>query len=462
MNTWSAIIVCTALAAATAFSARAADLQSATATARADLDKALAGLTALRNDISSERIPLARELRQLESDVVSLRNEANRLQRLSDSYTIDLTSLRNDVAARENEWRYVNDLIHNYLQGFETRVHTVEWDEWRARIQHAESERIASESSNGIAPALLQLLSMATERASGLAGGRRLAGSAVDSDGVVLPGTFLVVGPVAAFSSGNGVTGLVTSSTSIQPHIVSIEGTGDAIAAAVATGTGFVPVDPTQGDALRVAAAYDTVLERVQKGGLWIWPILAFGAAALVVAIVKAIQVLRIKEPTAKAVEEFSAAVDRGDRQTAISLAAGMPAPFDSVFSGLAATIQQPREAQEEIAFERGLEVQMRLERWLPFLSLTAATTPLLGLLGTVTGMIKTFNLIQVFGSGDASRLASGISEALITTEFGLVVAIPALIAHAFLSRRVRGIISSIESICGSILHRESQSPEAE
>ncbi|MEM1297165.1 MAG: MotA/TolQ/ExbB proton channel family protein, partial [Verrucomicrobiota bacterium] len=74
-----------------------------------------------------------------------------------------------------------------------------------------------------------------------------------------------------------------------------------------------------------------------------------------------------------------------------------------------------------------------------------SATAPLLGLLGTVTGMIHTFKLINVFGTGDARSLASGISEALVTTEFGLIVAIPALILHAVLFRKIKGITGSIE-----------------
>ncbi|HBP56797.1 MAG TPA: flagellar motor protein MotA, partial [Verrucomicrobiales bacterium] len=72
------------------------------------------------------------------------------------------------------------------------------------------------------------------------------------------------------------------------------------------------------------------------------------------------------------------------------------------------------------------------------------ATAPLLGLLGTVTGIIKTFKLMEIFGAGDPKPLISGISEALITTEMGLILAIPALIAHALLSRRVAGILAQM------------------
>ena len=83
--------------------------------------------------------------------------------------------------------------------------------------------------------------------------------------------------------------------------------------------------------------------------------------------------------------------------------------------------------------------------RVLPFLALTATTGPLLGLLGTVTGMIATFKLISSFGSGDPKMLAAGISEALMATATGMGVAIPALLLHAFLSRKAKSILGSME-----------------
>ena len=86
----------------------------------------------------------------------------------------------------------------------------------------------------------------------------------------------------------------------------------------------------------------------------------------------------------------------------------------------------------------------------------------MLGLLGTVTGMIQTFKLITVFGTGDAKSLSSGISEALITTEFGLYVAIPALLAQALLSRKAKGTLSEMEqtsvAFVNGLANRRSES----
>ena len=74
-----------------------------------------------------------------------------------------------------------------------------------------------------------------------------------------------------------------------------------------------------------------------------------------------------------------------------------------------------------------------------------ATAAPLMGLLGTVVGMVKTFALITVFGTGNAGKLSSGISEVLVATELGLVVAIPTLVAHGFLAHRIQRNLSMLE-----------------
>ena len=88
------------------------------------------------------------------------------------------------------------------------------------------------------------------------------------------------------------------------------------------------------------------------------------------------------------------------------------------------------------------------IERRLIFLNTLVAAAPLMGLLGTVIGMLGTFAAISAGGGAEtAAMVAAGISEALITTLFGLVVAIPALILHAFLSRRAQGIVQTTERL---------------
>ena len=103
------------------------------------------------------------------------------------------------------------------------------------------------------------------------------------------------------------------------------------------------------------------------------------------------------------------------------------------------------RETMKDSIQEAANQVIHSLERYLGALGTIAAVAPLLGLLGTVLGMIKVFVAIELEGTGNAGALAGGISEALITTAAGLVVAIPAMIAHRFFVRRVDSLAVVME-----------------
>jgi biopolymer transport protein ExbB len=107
--------------------------------------------------------------------------------------------------------------------------------------------------------------------------------------------------------------------------------------------------------------------------------------------------------------------------------------------------VDQSRESLENILQEAILKELPRLERFLPALNVMAAVSPLIGLLGTVTGMIGTFHVITLYGTGDPRLMSGGISEALVTTMLGLGVAIPVMLFHAFLRRRIEHIVGDME-----------------
>ena len=104
-----------------------------------------------------------------------------------------------------------------------------------------------------------------------------------------------------------------------------------------------------------------------------------------------------------------------------------------------------PREIMKESIEETGRQVVLELERYLNMLGTIASITPLLGLLGTVIGMIKVFTAIMTQGVGNPSVLAGGISEALLTTAAGLVVAIPSIMFYRFFRRRVDELVLKME-----------------
>ncbi len=115
------------------------------------------------------------------------------------------------------------------------------------------------------------------------------------------------------------------------------------------------------------------------------------------------------------------------------------------IFAAGLSNSRQGREVMKDSIQEAANHVIHEMERYLSVLGTIAAIAPLLGLLGTVLGMIKVFTAIMLEGTGNAGVLAGGISEALITTAAGLCVAIPAMIAHRYFQRHVDGLVVFME-----------------
>jgi biopolymer transport protein ExbB len=172
------------------------------------------------------------------------------------------------------------------------------------------------------------------------------------------------------------------------------------------------------------------------------------------VAIYKWLHLVRVRKPSDQKIERFLQTVQRRDYAEAGRRIKDLPGPVGELLQAGLDNIREPKELIEEVMYEKTLETRLSLQRFLSFVAIAAAAAPLLGLLGTVTGIINTFKLITVFGTGDAKTLSSGISEALITTEFGLIVAIPSLFLHAYLSRKAKRYVDAMEKTAVKFLNR--------
>ena len=129
------------------------------------------------------------------------------------------------------------------------------------------------------------------------------------------------------------------------------------------------------------------------------------------------------------------------------------PGPFTDLVTALVENRYAPYDELKEILEDTGRLQLMGLQRGLPALGTIVAGAPLLGLLGTVIGMIKIFSVVATAGSGITEQLSSGISQALITTATGLVIAIPALFVHSYLESRALSILADIEAQILDFLH---------
>jgi len=137
------------------------------------------------------------------------------------------------------------------------------------------------------------------------------------------------------------------------------------------------------------------------------------------------------------------------------------PGPFTHLVSALVANRFAPYDELKEILEDTGRRELMGLQRGLGALATIVGGAPLLGLLGTVLGMIKIFAVVATAGSGITEGLASGIAQALITTAAGLIIAIPALFIHSYLEGRAVGILSEVEAKIVEFLHLVRQPGEA-
>lgn len=428
------------------------------------LEQSLAELSALRGQIADEKIPLGRKLSALEDELVTIRREYQQTARLLDSRTLDLSNLRTEIKSRQDEKSYVSNLLSEYLRNFESRLHITELQRYKAVLASA---KLAPENSNlsdlEVYYAQSALVAASLERLHDALGGTRFDGTAVDPSGLVKHGTFLLIGPAALFRSDDGKTVGTAEQRlgSLEPAAIDFdtEENTKAAAKAVVASKGQFPLDPTLGNAHKIEETKETAVEHFLAGGPVMWPILALAFAALLVALWKWFELSRVREFSDDRIRTLLSAVARHDRQAAAEAASAIGGPAGEMLNAGIDHIKEPRELVEEVMYEKILAVRLKLNRFIPFVAISASSAPLLGLLGTVTGIMTTFKLITVFGSGDVKMLSSGISEALITTEYGLMVAIPSLLLHAFLSRKARSIMDQMEKAAIAFLNQLSKTP---
>jgi biopolymer transport protein ExbB len=439
-------------------------LTRAQASIEADLEAAIDELDGLRRQIEEQKLPLARRLNELDAELVDVRARSQELQRTLDARSQDLFTLEQDVKARQGESDYLADLLSEYIRNLEAGLHITELQLFEQVL--ASAKDAVENPDVPRSEVFARQAAVVTEsigRLEAAIGGRRFAGRAIDPSGVREDGVFVLLGPAALFRSDSGedVGTAEQRLGSLQPAVIAFDDPLDTAAAEalVRTGKGEFPFDPTLGDAHKIAATQDTFLEHAMKGGMVMIPIAALAGSALLVALFKWIALSMNRRPSKKQLRKLFDAVAEGNEEEARARVAKLPGPTGRMLAAGVAHLREPVELVEELMYEQLLSARLKLNRFLPFVAIAAASAPLLGLLGTVTGIINTFKLITVFGSGDVKSLSGGISEALITTKFGLIVAIPSLLLHAFLARKARGIANDMEMAAVGLVNQLALTP---
>jgi len=182
------------------------------------------------------------------------------------------------------------------------------------------------------------------------------------------------------------------------------------------------------------AGAEASMAEYISSGGMVGWIIVLLGGLAMVLIIFRAAFLRSASSASEKILAGIKSYVVDHDIAGAMDLCKKFKGSTSRVVSATLRNLDRDRDHLEDIVAESILHESPVLNRFGALIIVIAAVTPLLGLLGTVTGMISTFDIITEFGTGDPKLLSGGISVALVTTQLGLIVAIPALIMGNLLS----------------------------
>lgn len=190
-----------------------------------------------------------------------------------------------------------------------------------------------------------------------------------------------------------------------------------------------------------------------QQGGPVMWPLLAFSILTVTFIVERALALRRAKIN----VNEFLSKIRKAllvnrDVREAIKICEGHPGPVGSVVKAALLRYGHPREEIEKNIESAAVFESARLERGLMVLSTSANLSPMLGFLGTVTGMIKSFATLAQAGLSNPGAVAAGISEALITTAAGLFIAIPAQLAYNYFMSQINSFLRDIETASNMLL----------
>lgn len=207
-----------------------------------------------------------------------------------------------------------------------------------------------------------------------------------------------------------------------------------------------VVVDPTRGAIMALLVQTPTLEERIAQGG-WIgYIILVLGSIGLLIALWQFVALGKAGRGVARQQGQDGASTDN---------------PLGRILSVYNDKLADDVETLTLKLDEAILRETPRLERGLVTLAILAAVAPMLGLLGTVSGMIETFQAISLFGTGDPKLMSGGISQALVTTELGLAVAIPLLLIHSALSSKSNRLIQVLDEESAAIIARNAEKRHA-
>ena len=419
-----------------------------------DLKAASQRLSAQRTNLNKEQTDLSIKITALQNELLAKRRQVDISRRTISDNDAFLRSLKNKEYASTRAFDSLNDELRVY--GIQLETKHFPGEEKDSRLDGAFSKK---GSADEMITSRLIALESGLSRLEQALGGSTHNGTVTDGAAKIIQGKILAFGPARWFVSDDKKS---SGSYHVSPswQVASLHENGAKTANSLASGEeALATVDITGGKAQALADIKSSPLDLIIKGGAWVYPILLIGLASLVCALLKILQLHKISEPSDRWIHDIILSYTEKGYKDSASQASAISHPVSQVLPDCIEASNHGLDVVEEILYERMITVKESLRRWLPFIATTAAIAPLLGLLGTVSGLIRTFSVIAVEGTGEAQSISGGISEALITTLFGLAIAIPSFMAHSLLSRKAKGIEQNTERLTLKFMNALRQLP---
>jgi len=379
-------------------------------------------LSVLENKIINKRQKFAEKLTKLEQNVIKLRKKTTVVRRLSDERTVSLTKLEQRLSTWQQQHVFQKNLLYRFLQ------------------QHRTIANFPTTA--GIVDQLASVLIKSKQLSQKFSPNWQQS-NVVLPNGEISQSPLLTIGPITWYwDEANQQAGFASlGEHGIWQHQGYLPNS-DGIKQLQHSEVGNIVFDPTLRRALARSQHQESLIEHIIKGGLWVIPILLFALFSLTIALFKVIQLWRLPRFVPLSPVMVDKVLSKKlENSAVIHQIKGMQKSLLAIANNASSTTQRDDELFIQLQKDK-----YRLERRISVIAITAAVAPLLGLLGTVSGMIETFRMMTLFGSGDAEVVSGGISQALVTTELGLVVAIPALILNAVLSRKAKSYYIALEN----------------
>lgn len=390
----------------------------------------LTRLTKLKTESKAEQSVLNREIESLSQGFRQLQDESKNLNDLVFESEITLSS------AQDNQGIFAS----TFDQASETlKLHS---------INLSVADDMPSNQKVGV------LLSNAFKLLESVRSIRKEPGRFFSQTGESVEGELLHVGLIASYGMSDTVRGILVPAGNgefklwQQPSV--------AVTDALFSGTPVEQLDIFifENRFTEVSTDIsDSIIDYINSGGMVGWIIVILGGLALLLIILRSVFLKSASSATESILSSIRPYVVSHDIEAAQLACKKFKGSTSRVVGATLRNLERDRDHLEDIIAENILHESTVLNRFGAIIMVIAAVTPLLGLLGTVTGMISTFDIITEFGTGDPKLLSGGISIALVTTQLGLVVAIPALVLGNLLSGWSNRIKDDMEKAALNIIN---------